>query len=432
MSGRVDEGARFRGQPLVLLGAVVLGWGALRVATWESPFPLSPESPAMAASTPHARDLAAQPAGPLSGADPTPTAGAEPHTTDSGAGGWLRRPLPAEGPARPVWNGPLAPAPGAAPAAERAPLAGSRGLTVSAANGHALLLVAGLSGMELPAEMVAMLRGAHAPTPPLLARRGAAAPSSAQARAQTGSAPRAASADVPVSAPAGLVPAIGARRASRWAADAWLLLREDSTGQLPVAPQSYGRSQAGAVLRYRLAPASGLAPQAHLRASTALDGGANAVREREVAAGLSARPIPRLPVRLAAELRAADLAGGTQVRPAAYAVTELPPVALPLGARGELYLQGGWVGGAYETAFVDGQARVDRPLARLGPAELSAGGAMWGGAQRGAARLDVGPSLSATIGLGRARARISADYRFRVAGDAEPGSGPALTIYAGF
>jgi hypothetical protein len=59
----------------------------------------------------------------------------------------------------------------------------------------------------------------------------------------------------------------------------------------------------------------------------------------------------------------------------------------------------------------------------IGPVEVGAGA--WGGAQPGAARLDMGPQASFRIPVGRTGIRASAEWRFRVAGDAEPGSGPA-------
>jgi len=55
------------------------------------------------------------------------------------------------------------------------------------------------------------------------------------------------------------------------------------------------------------------------------------------------------------------------------------------------------------------------------------------GARRGrAAGLDVGPSASLDLKIGAALARVSMDYRLRVAGDAEPGSGVAITLSTGF
>ena len=92
----------------------------------------------------------------------------------------------------------------------------------------------------------------------------------------------------------------------------------------------------------------------------------------------------------------------------------------------------GYVGGYAATAFVDGQLRVDRPIATIGPTEIRAGGGAWGGAQQGANRLDVGPTASVKVSSGQIGARLGVDWRFRVVGDAAPSSGPAMTLAAGF
>ena len=114
-------------------------------------------------------------------------------------------------------------------------------------------------------------------------------------------------------------------------------------------------------------------------------------------------------------------------------ITEIRPVDLPAQTRGEFYAQAGYVGGRFATPFVDGQLRIDREAVRVGDAVLRAGGATWGGAQKGASRLDIGPTASVTVAIGEsAAARVAVDWRFRVAGDARPGSGPALTLSAGF
>lgn len=77
--------------------------------------------------------------------------------------------------------------------------------------------------------------------------------------------------------------------------------------------------------------------------------------------------------------------------------------------------------------YAGGQARAR--LIRFGPAALHAGS--WASVQTGSPdvwRIDVGPSLSARIrGI-----RIEADWRQRIGGNAAPGSGPALTVSAGF
>lgn len=214
----------------------------------------------------------------------------------------------------------------------------------------------------------------------------------------------------------------------RWSADGWLLLRRDTSTPIPAGRPSYGRSQAGAVLRYGFAPSSPHRPQAYLRASAALAG----AREQEVALGLSARPLPGAPLRLAVEARASETVSASELRLAAYAVTELPAFRLPFGVRGEVYAQGGYVGGEFATLFVDGQIRADRTIGRIGNTELSFGAGAWGGAQKGSERVDAGPTAAATFRIGKGFGRIAADYRFRIAGEAEPSSGPALTLSAGF
>ncbi len=217
---------------------------------------------------------------------------------------------------------------------------------------------------------------------------------------------------------------------ARWSADSWLLLRKGGSGLTAAGRSpSYGASQLGAVLRYRLTPGSTQRPTVYLRASAALDGS----RQKDVAAGFSLRPLPRLPVTAALEGRLTSAGGGQRLRPAAMLVTELPPLRLPLDTRAEMYAQAGYVGGRDATAFADGQLRVDRKVARFKLGELRAGGGAWAGAQKGGSRIDVGPGLTLSGSVAESAAmRLSLDWRFRVAGKAAPTSGPALTLSAGF
>lgn len=154
--------------------------------------------------------------------------------------------------------------------------------------------------------------------------------------------------------------------------------------------------------------------------------------QSDLAAGLSARPLARVPIRLFGEMRATRAFDSIELRPAAFAVSEFEPAVLPAGFVAEGYLQAGWVGGRYATGFADGQARIDRPLAHAGPATLRAGAGVWGGAQKYVRRLDVGPSLTLDLREGGVPARLSLDYRLRVAGNARPGNGIALTLSTGF
>lgn len=223
-------------------------------------------------------------------------------------------------------------------------------------------------------------------------------------------------------------------RLSRWSADGWVLLRGDQAPALAAGAASYGGSQAGAVLRYGFARASRLRPQAYVRVSSALS---PRVQQKEVALGLTVRPVPRLPIAVLGEWRLQEQSGSNRARPAVMAVTELPPLRLPYGVEAEAYAQGGWAGGRDATPFYDLAAtflrRVARPLRGL---HFSAGGGVWSGGQRGAVRVDAGPRVEIRGLLGpqarRIGVRVGVDWRFRVAGRAEPGSGPVLTVATGF
>lgn len=229
--------------------------------------------------------------------------------------------------------------------------------------------------------------------------------------------------------------AAAAARSRRWSVDAWAFWRQGSDaapisqGRVPI----YGASQVGAVLQYRIAPGSSRDPRAYARAYRAL------VRrgESELALGASVRPLGRVPLRAAGEVRYTDGAFSDTWRPAAYVVTELAPAALPLGTRLEAYGQAGWVGGPDPTAFADGQASLTgevRPVARLSDnaVRFSFGAAAWGGAQKDAQRIDVGPTMRFDLRLGSVPARLSVDWRERVGGDAGPGSGVAATLSTQF
>lgn len=219
-----------------------------------------------------------------------------------------------------------------------------------------------------------------------------------------------------------------AARHSRLRVDAWLFLREGSrtaaSGRVPL----YGASQAGAVVAYALAPASSRRPEVYARLSKALIAGG----ESESAVGLRARPLPALPLAVHAEARLTERAGDIEVRPSAFVTASVGDVALPAAFDLSAYGQAGYVGGRDASAFADGMAVADRTVASVGPASVRAGAGVWGGAQEGTARLDLGPSLSLDVPLAGAAIRLTADYRVRVAGNAAPAGGATLTLSTGF
>ena len=382
---------RRRGQPLLALALLMSSWIGARAAMWEAPLvkpvaaqhniaqPLAPPQP------PPSAVQRSAPASPPANAALRPPGQPAPRFDAP-----LPQPLVPQLPEPQLSPGPAA-LPSTAPATAAAPL------SPRIAAGHQQLWLSGMAALPLEQGGAAEL------------------------------------------APSRLRPVkqVAAAAQPRWSGDAWLLLRSGSNGYnapgsgLPgvfVPLGFYGGSQAGAVLRYRLSVTSRYRPSLYLRGSSGLE----YPRGEELALGLSLRPVPRLPVALLLEGRVTRTVSGEIVRPAMALVSELPPVRLPLGTRGELYVQAGYVGGRDGTAFIDGQARIEHPLVQAGGFQLRAGGGAWGGAQRGANRLDVGPTATLAVPIGPAGARLSADYRFRVVGNAAPGSGPVLTLSAGF
>jgi hypothetical protein len=224
------------------------------------------------------------------------------------------------------------------------------------------------------------------------------------------------------------VPAAVLPRASiaRWHLAAWAAWREGS-GLPQVAggphPAAYGGTQIGALAQLDLGTGHHH-PTLHLRTTYAPD----RPRQGEVAIGAGLWPLAGVPLRLLTEVRGTRSEGRSEVRPAVLGVTEISSVGLPMNFRMEGYAQGGWVGGRYATSFADGQVRVTRQVASLGAANLHAGAGAWGGAQKFAARADVGP----TVMIDLTPVRVSLDYRMRVAGNASPKDGVAVTLSTGF
>lgn len=201
---------------------------------------------------------------------------------------------------------------------------------------------------------------------------------------------------------------------SRLSGSAWLIVR----GSGPAAPFSpqLGGSQAGARLTYALGDSRRFAIAA--RFSSAL-----AMRQREAALGVDWRPTA-LPVHLFAEQRIAitSARGG----PSLGVIAGLPATPIAAGFSLDGYGQAGAIARGGGEAFVDGAVHLTRRVAGI---ELGLGA--WGGAQRGAARLDIGPAASVAIPA-VVPLRVSVEWRQRVAGKARPTSGPALSIGADF
>ena len=216
-------------------------------------------------------------------------------------------------------------------------------------------------------------------------------------------------------------PPIQPHRLDRWQLTTWALLRNQQTGVVgsrSLAPGGQlGASQAGMRLTYNINQL--LALSGRLSTPVGQRGG-------EVAAGVRVHPFVNIPVWLTAERRqrigrfgdgrnafALFLEGGLYQRP------------LPWRFSFDSYLQGGVVGARSRDWFVDGAVTATRPIF----GKYSAGFGVWGGAQPGLGRLDAGPRVTMRLPKGM---KVHLDWRQKLAGNAKPGSGPALTLAGDF
>lgn len=201
----------------------------------------------------------------------------------------------------------------------------------------------------------------------------------------------------------------------------WALLRSQQTG---VAGSSslasggtLGASQAGARLTYNFTRQIA----ATLRTTT--DVGR---RGGEVAAGVRVQPLAGIPLWLTAERRQ-RLGQFSDGRNDFALFFESGVYQRPMPWRFSLdaYLEGGVVGLRSRDGFIDGGLAFTRPVYK----RFSAGFGVWGGAQPGLSRLDAGPRISMQV---RHNVRVHFDWRQRLAGNAKPGSGPAVTLAGDF
>lgn len=210
-------------------------------------------------------------------------------------------------------------------------------------------------------------------------------------------------------------------RIDRIQASGWALVRGQQGQSLgPTSLASGGQlggSQAGGRILYNFTRQ--IAASARYSSDIGRRGG-------EFAAGVRVQPVAGIPVWVTAERRQqlGSLGGGRNDF-AIFAEGGIYQRPMPWRFSLDAYLQGGIVGVRTRDYFVDGALALTRPIYK----NFSAGFGVWGGAQPALYRVDAGPRL--TMGV-RKNLRVHVDWRQKLAGNAQPGSGPVLTLAADF
>ncbi len=210
---------------------------------------------------------------------------------------------------------------------------------------------------------------------------------------------------------------------SPWSVYAYSFFRDGAQAGGSLGGGQYGGSQSGFVGTYGL---DGDTQIAVLLRGAIAHGNTN---EREVGAGLRWQPARNIPITLTAERRFRHARADAF---AVYVAGGVSQASLPLDFRLDAFAQGGLVSGKGGGTFFDMTGRAERKLTTVGKVPVTLGAGIWGGGQNGIFRIDAGPTIGTEIRLGPANVRVNADWRFRIAGDARPASGPALTLSTSF
>ncbi|WP_336963939.1 hypothetical protein [Sphingobium aquiterrae] len=231
---------------------------------------------------------------------------------------------------------------------------------------------------------------------------------------------------------AGFPPGLGfPRRArsgasDRWQLSIWALWRPGMDGHANAGTGRLGASQAGMRIDRELL--AGGAGGGRLTGYARLSRAFVQPASPEAALGIALQPVRAVPFTIGIERRIA-LGTGDRDAMAIMGAAGIGPLALPGRIALDGYAQAGMVGARSRDAFGDGRLSLLRPV---GDGRIALGLGLSGGAQPQVARLDFGPELRAKLKVAGGTLRLDAGWRTRIAGNARPGSGPAITLASNF
>lgn len=226
------------------------------------------------------------------------------------------------------------------------------------------------------------------------------------------------------------------RLTKRFGLSAYTLSRSYGNGDAIAASPILGASQTGVAATYTVNPLSRhpVSLLARLTAAGAPDGRIDS-DTAEAAVGIRVQPLAGIPVAVDVERRigigywardewAARVMGGTNASAHAFGV----PIAW------EAFGEAGIVGVKSRDLYAGAQVRAATPVFNSSRLSIDGGAGAWAAAQHAwgdtVSRFDIGPSMRLVVHPFPVSAQI--DYRLRAAGNALPGSGPAVTIAGQF
>ncbi|QXQ05473.1 hypothetical protein KX816_14680 [Sphingosinicellaceae bacterium] len=215
----------------------------------------------------------------------------------------------------------------------------------------------------------------------------------------------------------------------RWSNEAYVILRGSGGAGLGTTPV-LGGGQGGRSFSYTATPLANHPLYAVVRTIGARTQGLRIDGESDTEqAALGLRWRAGAGATVSVERLVAITAGGRSawtVRLAGGATRRIGPLIA------DGYGEAAVVGARRRDLVAGVQARVFRAAVR-GALRLESGIGIWSGWQRAGTivdRFDIGPTLSVIVDSLHLRASV--DYRVRVVGNADPGSGPALTVSQSF
>lgn len=200
--------------------------------------------------------------------------------------------------------------------------------------------------------------------------------------------------------------------------------RQGRAGSALAPNAQYGGSQYGAIAIWDPLGRAGTGPALLLRGA-----GTPAGSQREIAVGTRWQPDHKWPLSASIERRFRSHAPDSFAAYIAGGLDRMPVVGkLSLDAYGQV----GYSLGGESSPFADAHARLQYPLAEPLGIPLRIGTGAWFGGQKATYRADIGPTLSAQIDTRLTDFTLQLDWRKRVAGNAVPQDGLALTVATDF